>query len=219
MRPAGALFGGYHPGDSVWHRCGVGWKYLVVLALTLATLAVQHPWATIVSLLLTVVALLTTGLPARMTLAVPWALVVLLLVLAVFQLLIGQPDAAFVVSGNVLQAVLAARLMVCTTPASVLVDALVRAADRVPLVDGERLGLAVGIMLRSVPFLAGAFYDVRDAARARGLERHWVARLSPVVVRAVGFAQATGEALAARGLGDRSSDPRPASAGPPLPNR
>ena len=60
--------------------------------------------------------------------------------------------------------------------------------------------------------LTGAFLDVRDAARARGLERHWVARLSPVVVRAVGFAQATGEALAARGLGEgtpgRGPDPR-----------
>lgn len=204
MRPVASMFGSHQPGDSFWHRCRVGWKYLVVLALTMVALALQHPWASTASLLLTVAALLSTGLPARVTLTVPWSLVALLAVLAVFQLVIGQPDSAFVVPGNVLQAVLAARLLICTTPASVLVDALVRAADRVPFVDGERLGLAVGIMLRSVPFLAGAFYDVRDAARARGLERHWVARLSPVVVRAVGFAQATGEALAARGLGDGS---------------
>lgn len=218
MRPAASLFGGHHPGGSIWHRCGVGWKYLVVLALTMAALALQHPWATTVTLLLSVAALLTTGLPARLTLGVPWSLVVLLVVLAGFQLLVGQPDAAFIVPGNVLQAVLAARLIVCTTPASVLVDALVRAADRVPLVDGERLGLAVGIMLRSVPFLAGAFYDVRDAARARGLERHWVARLSPVVVRAVGFAQATGDALAARGLGDGTpTGPSPVPPSPPGP--
>lgn len=202
MRPAVALFGSYRPGGSVWHRVGVGWKYLVVLALTLPALFVQQPWVTATSLVLTVVCLAATGLPVRTTLAVPWSLAVLMLVLGGFQLLIGQPAAAFVVPGNVLQAVLAARLIICTTPASVLIDALVGAADRVPFVDGERFGLAVGIMLRSVPFLAGAFYDVRDAARARGLERHWVARLSPVVVRAVGFAQATGEALAARGLGE-----------------
>jgi len=133
---------------------------------------------------------------------VPRGLLVLLLVLAAFQVLIGQSALAFVVPGNVLLAVLAARLIIITTPASLLIDALVGAADRLPFVDGERLGLAVGIMLRSVPFLSGAFYDVRDASRARGLERHWVARLSPVVVRAVGFAQVTGEALAARGLGE-----------------
>lgn len=211
MRPASFLFGSYRPGDSPWHRLGVGWKYLVVLSLTLAALFVQQPWVTAGSLLLTLACLVTTGLPVRVTLAVPWSLVVFLAVLAVFQLLVGQPEAAFVVPGNVLQAVLAARLILCTTPATVLVDALVRAADRLPFVDGERFGLTVGVMLRSIPFLMGAFYDVRDAARARGLERHWLARLSPVVVRAVGFAQATGDALAARGLGEghpaRPADP------------
>lgn len=208
MRTAASLFGSYRPGSSSWHRLGVGWKYLVVLTLTLATLIVQRPEVTAVSLLATVACLLSTRLPLRVTLVVPWSLLLLLVVLAAFQLLVGQLAAAFVVPGNVLVAVLAARLLVCTTPASVLIDALVRGADRVPFVDGERLGLTVGIMLRSIPFLTGAFYDVRDAARARGLERHWLAGLSPVVVRAVGFAQATGDALAARGLGERpAADP------------
>ncbi|MFT3969841.1 MAG: energy-coupling factor transporter transmembrane protein EcfT [Micropruina sp.] len=205
MRSAASLFGGYRPGSSPWHRLGVGWKYLVVLILTLATLFAQRPEVTAVSLLATVVCLLSTRLPVRVTLVVPWSLLLLLIVLASFQLLVGQVAAAFVVPGNVLVAVLAARLLVCTTPASVLVDALVRGADRLPFVDGERLGLTVGVMLRSIPFLTGAFYDVRDAARARGLERHWLARLSPVVVRAVGFAQSTGDALAARGLGESSA--------------
>ncbi|MFT4295975.1 MAG: energy-coupling factor transporter transmembrane protein EcfT [Micropruina sp.] len=207
MRPATAIIGGYRPADSGWHRLGVGWKYLLVLVLIVTPLVLQQPWVTAGVLLLTVACLAGTGLPVRLTLALPWSLLVLLVVLAGFQLAIGQPGSAFVVPGNVLQAVLAARLILCTTPASVLVDALVRAADRVPFLDGERFGLAVGIMLRSIPFLTGAFYDVRDAARARGLERHWIARLSPVVVRAVGFAQATGQALAARGLGEG----RPAS--------
>lgn len=202
MRPSVSVFGGHLPGDSVWHRAGVGWKYLVVLALTLPALFVQQPWLTASGLVVCVGCLLACRLPARAVFAIPMALVILLAVLAVFQLLIGQPALAFVVPGNVLLAVWAARLIIVTTPASVLVDALVAAADRVPFVDGERFGLAVGIMLRSVPFLSGAFYDVRDAARARGLEWHWVARLTPVVVRAVGFAQATGDALAARGLGE-----------------
>lgn len=202
MRSSVSVFGGHLPGTSGWHRAGVGWKYLVVLALTLPALFVQEPWLTASGLVVVVACLLSCRLPARALFAIPVALVVLLVVLAAFQVLIGQPALAFVVPGNVLLAVWAARLIIVTTPASVLVDALVAAADRVPFVDGERFGLAVGIMLRSVPFLSGAFYDVRDAARARGLERHWVARLTPVVVRAVGFAQATGDALAARGLGE-----------------
>lgn len=205
MRSTDALFGSYRPGGSLWHRAGVGWKYLVVLVLTLPALIVQQPWLTAGALAVTVLCLLTTGAPVRATLGVPWALVGLLVVLAAFQVLIGQPALALVVPGNVLLAVLASRLLIVTTRASLLIDALVGAAGRIPFVDGERFGLSVGIMLRSVPFLTGAFYDVRDAARARGLERHWIARLTPVVVRAVGFAQSTGDALAARGLGEGRS--------------
>ena len=209
-----SLFGGHRPGDSVWHRAGVGWKYLVVLVLTLPALFVQQPWLTASGLVVVAGCLLSCRLPARAVFAIPVVLVVLLVVLAAFQLLVGQPALAFVVPGNVLLAVWAARLVIVTTPASVLVDALIAAADRVPLVDGERFGLAVGIMLRSIPYLGGAFYDVRDAARARGLERHWVARLTPVVVRAVGFAQATGDALAARGLGEGQGGGRRARRAP-----
>ncbi len=213
MRSTDVLFGSYRPGDSPWHRAGVGWKYLVVLLLTLPALIVQQPWLTGGAVAVTVVCLLTTRLPHRVTLVLSSGLLMLLAVLALFQVLIGQPALAFVVPGNVLLAVLAARLLIVTTRASTLIDALVGAAGRVPFVDGERFGLSVGIMLRSVPFLTGAFYDVRDAARARGLERHWPARLTPVVVRAVGFAQATGDALAARGLGEPNVPKRRASAG------
>ena len=208
MRRTDNLFGTYRPGTSPWHRIGVGAKYLVVLALTVPTLILQDTWWTGAALLVVVSCLLSTRLPARATLGLSTGLVGLLVVLAGFQVLIGQPALAFVVPGNVLLTVLAARLLILTTRASVLIDALVYAADRIPFVDGERFGLSVGIMVRSVPFLTGAFYDVGDAARARGLERHWLARLTPVVVRAVGFAQATGEALAARGLGERRPQPR-----------
>lgn len=202
------VFGSYRSADSAWHRFGVGLKYLAVLLLTLPALIVQQPWLTAGCLLLSIGCLLTTRLPLADTLRMPLTLVVLLVVLAVFQVLIGQPAMAFVVPGNLLAAVLAARLLIVTTRESVLIDALVAAASRLPFVEGERFGLTVGIMLRSIPFLTRAFHDVRDAARARGLERNWLARLTPVVVRAVGYAQATGDALAARGLGEGRSERR-----------
>jgi biotin transport system permease protein len=57
-------------------------------------------------------------------------------------------------------------------------------------------------MVRSLPHLLGAFDEVRDAATARGIRRSPVAYVAPVVVRAVAYAHATGDALAARGLGE-----------------
>ncbi|QLQ15451.1 MAG: hypothetical protein HZY73_06910 [Micropruina sp.] len=57
---------------------------------------------------------------------------VLVAILGAFQLLLGQPGMAAVVAGNVVLAVYAARLITLTTPASELVDAVVRAAARIP---------------------------------------------------------------------------------------
>jgi biotin transport system permease protein len=50
--------------------------------------------------------------------------------------------------------------------------------------------------------LVGTTLESRDAARARGLDRDPRALVIPAAVRMVGHARATGDALAARGLGD-----------------
>lgn len=197
------LLGLYVPGDSFWHRCGVWWKYFVVLACTAPALLLQLPIVTAVSLVLSAGVLLTTGLPRRVSWQTPRALTVFLAVVVVFQAFLGQFSQGVVVAGNLLAAVYAARLITLTTPPSALIDSLVSAARLIPGVDAERFGLAVAIMLRSIPFLFGTFADVRDSARARGLERNFFARLTPVVIRAVAFAEATGDALDARGLGGR----------------
>ena len=60
-------------------------------------------------------------------------------------------------------------------------------------------------MLRSVPALLTTATEVRDAARARGLDRSPRALLVPTAVRTVARARATGEALAARGIGDEAT--------------
>ena len=207
------LLGLFIAGDSRWHRIAVGPKYLAVLVLSLPALIWQQPWLTAASLLACVASLLTTGIAPRLTLVLPRALIVWLAVLAAVELLLQQPALAFVVPGNLLIAVLAARLVTFTTSPDALIDATVAAFAPLPGVDEERLALALAVMIRSVPHLLGSFAEVRDAARARGLERNLLARLTPVVVRAVAYAQATGEALDARGLG-QPRGPRPAATPP-----
>jgi biotin transport system permease protein len=93
--------------------------------------------------------------------------------------------------------------MTATTPMQEIIDGVVAASRPVRrLVDPEVLGLAIAVMLRSIPWVTGAFSDVRDAARARGLDRSLRAHLLPVVIHTVAYARSTGDALAARGLGD-----------------
>jgi biotin transport system permease protein len=198
------LFGLYIPGGSWLHRIAVGWKYLLLLALTVPVLVVAQPLPSLAGLVASLLLLATARVGLRPAWALPGALWVLLAVLAAYQVIVGRPDLAVVVTANLVTAVYASRLLTLTTPGPVLIDALVAALRpfRRLGVDPERVGLAIAIMLRSVPLLLDTFDQVRQAARARGRERNLFALVTPVVVRAVGQAQATGDALAARGLGE-----------------
>jgi len=92
---------------------------------------------------------------------------------------------------DVLALVLAGGVFVARTSPDELLD----------LLPG-RLGLAAVLMIRSIPALVGTVAETREAARARGCERDPRTWLTPAAVRAVARAHTTGEALAARGLGD-----------------
>lgn len=204
MRPQDQLFGLYLPGDSVVHRMGVGAKYALLFAATLPALLFDR-WPVALGVLgCSVLVLLATGLPARLTLRLPGGLVLLFVLVLGYHAVVGTPLVGVGVAATLLGCVYLSRALTMTTPAPILVDALVGATR--PLArfgfPAERFGLAVALMLRSIPFLVGLFGDVRTAARARGLERNWFALLTPAVIGAVAYAQRTGDALVARGLGD-----------------
>ncbi len=198
------LFGLLVPTDSWLHRLGAGWKYLLLLGLTVPVLAVAQPWLNLVALGAAMALLVSAQLPLRLVLGLPVGFWVLAAVLAAYQALTGRPDLAVVVTANLITAIYASRLLTMTTPGPALIDALVAALR--PLrrlgVNPERVGLSIAIMLRSVPVLLDSFTQVRQAAQVRGRERNLIALVTPVVVRAVGHAQATGAALAARGIGE-----------------
>jgi biotin transport system permease protein len=196
------LFSLYVPGDSPLHRIGVGWKYLIAVLLVVPAVGLAWPWLSLASLVASVLLLVAARLPVGYALRMPWGVWILAAVLAGYQLLLGSPGLALVVAANLVTAIYASRLLTATTTATVLVDALTRALRplRVVRVDPELVGLSVALMLRSIPVLLDAFGEVRAAARARGRERNPLTLVTPVVVRAVGHAQATGAALAARGL-------------------
>ncbi|MEO6529953.1 MAG: energy-coupling factor transporter transmembrane protein EcfT [Specibacter sp.] len=214
MRGQAHLVAGYVPGASPLHRMPLAVKAAVLFVV--AVLALGSP---IVSVRVGVVATTLTLLSVVMAHFVAglgwhrlWRAVRLMLV---FLILIGGyqwwqhgPWVAWQVVAAIVATVLASNVLTSSTPVDELLDGL--AAVVKPLArfgaDPERFSLTVALMLRSIPFVIGAFGDVRDAARARGLERNLLARSLPVVIATVGYARATGEALAARGLGDPEDD-------------
>lgn len=205
MNVHASLLGLHQPGQGWLFRLGAGWKYLLLLALSLPALILQV-WPVTLGLLILAIALLaSSGIGPLRALRLGWMMWLILGALAAYQLAVLNPRAAVVVPGNLLLAILAARLLTLTTPTPELLDALTAALRPLRFVglSPSRIALAVALMIRSIPYLLGLFDDARDAARARGAERNVVALLMPMVLGSVAHAERTGEALAARGLGER----------------
>lgn len=205
------LFGTYRPRDNWLHRVPVGAKGLALLVLSVVLMlpwqrwipGLDHPWPVPLACLVLLMALGATG-------GVGWrswwgtvrpALLIFAL-LAGYHVLVGTPHRGAGVLLTVLAAMFATRILLETTPQAVLLDGLVRLLGPLRLVGGnpERVGLAIQIMLRAIPYLLGVVTDIRSAAAARGIRMGPVRAATPAVVAAVAHAQRTGEALAARGL-------------------
>ncbi|OXM67466.1 MULTISPECIES: energy-coupling factor transporter transmembrane component T family protein [Amycolatopsis] len=195
----------YEPGTSVLHRAPAGVKFLALLALAAVIFVLRSPlWLGV----LCAVAVVGYGV-ARVSWRRCWGLLrsLGLLVVVVFALqwwLLGL-EPAVVVCLRIVAALAAANLVTLTTRVDDLVAAVERGLG--PLrrfgVRPERLGLLVGLTLQAVATLTGIAGEVREAAKARGADRSVVAFTVPFLVRTLRHADELGEALAARGEGDR----------------
>lgn len=198
------LLGLYHPGSSPLHRAGPGVKAAGLAVVGVVVVLARGPGWSLVPLLATAVAALVARLPLAPTVRGLRGVLVTAALIGGYQWWQRGWAVGAEVASDLVTVVLAATIVTATTPADRLLDGVVRAAR--PLrrlgVSPEVVSLAVALMLRAVPALARTSAEVRDAARARGLGRSPRALLVPAAVRAVGRARLTGEALAARGLGD-----------------
>ncbi|MHC5560348.1 energy-coupling factor transporter transmembrane component T family protein [Kocuria sp.] len=196
------LFGSYAPGTSVLHRAPLWAKALGLVAVSLAVVLAPSWRVPAVLTGLLVLAGSAAGIRARQW----WhglapALPVLVL-LGVYHVLGAGPAAAADVLLTIVVFLVLTRVLMHTTPLSALLDGVVWLCGPVRLVgaDPERIGLAVSLMLRSIPFVVGSVADLRDAVHARGLRPHPVRLVTPAVISTVAYAQRTGQALAARGF-------------------
>jgi biotin transport system permease protein len=194
----------YRHGTSVMHRLPAGAKLAGLAVLGVVVVVARGPVSAVVLLGVALGATAAGRVPLRGVARSLLPVLVTAALVGAFQWWQQGPGVAVEVAADLLTLVLAAGAVTATTPADRMLDLL----DRVlrPLrrlgVRPDVVALAVALMLRSVPVLQATAQEVRDAARARGLERSPRALLVPTAVRTVARARATGEALVARGIGD-----------------
>lgn len=207
------LLGGYRPADTCLHRLSAGTKLLALLVAG-PLVAILRGWPSgLLALGVTVVLVALARMPGRDLVRALRGLLLLVLVLGGWLTRQeGWPRAVETV-GDLVALVLLATVVTTTTPVDAILDVVERALEppsrlvrRIPghrfRLEPERVALAFSLVLRTIPATIGLAEETRDAARARGLERDVRARLTPFAIRVVADAQATGEALHARGVGD-----------------
>lgn len=125
-----------------------------------------------------------------------WALAILFVV----QLWFAGMDVAAAVALRLAALILLASLVTLTTRMSAMVDVLERVlAPLRPIgVDPAKVGLAISLAIRFIPAVAGVFAEVREAQRARGVERNLLALAVPLIVRTLKMADEVAEAIDAR---------------------
>lgn len=198
-----ASLGLFRPGSGPLHRLPALVKLLGLAALGVAVVVAGGPLASLALFGVAALALVLARPPVRTTVRGLAPLVALAGLAAGYQVWRGDRTRAVEVATDLLTLVLAATAVTVSTPMADLLAVMVRAAR--PLrrwLPPEALGLAVALMLRTVPALGRVLVETRDAARARGLGRDPRALLIPAALRTVARAQATGQALAARGIGE-----------------
>jgi biotin transport system permease protein len=125
-----------------------------------------------------------------------WLLGMLLAV----QLLFGEADQGIAMVLRLAALILLAALVTLTTRTGDMVMALERALR--PLarlgIDPDRISLAISLALRFIPVLGERLAQIREAQRARSLDRNLLALAVPLLVHCLRTADAVADAIEAR---------------------
>lgn len=205
--------GAYRPGRSPLHRLRPGAKLIGLVVFAVAVIASRGWIGTAAALAIGIGLAALAGLRWRDLWRVSRGFALIAIPLFVFTAAssaLAQGDwsagliRGFEVVGDLLALVLAASAFTASTAASDLLDTIVWALTPLrPLgVDPDRVALAFSLAIRAIPGIQDLARETQAAASARGLDRDPRARVVPFVLRTVAHAQATGEALAARGIGE-----------------
>jgi len=198
------MIGIYYPGTSWLHRAPPGLKLVMLLLFTTTIVIFRSLPVLAGAALLIFIAYTLARIPMGLALKQLRPLRWIVLLLMAFQWWLLGWERAIEIVGTLVLAVAAAALITLTTTTTAMLATLERMLTpaRFIGVDIEKVALVLTLTIRVVPVIADIVGSVRDARRARGLERNARAFVTPVVIRTVGYSHDLGDALIARGVGD-----------------
>jgi biotin transport system permease protein len=198
------LFGIYQPGTTFLHRMPAGAKLLAMAAISVVTVVFRSPVTSVGLLAVVIVLLAVARVRLALLLRTLRGLLVVMTLITAYQVWQQGWAHAVTVVGALVGLILLATVLTVTTSVDEMLDTVTRAVApfRRFGVEPDMVALAFSLMIRGIPTTIELASETRQAAMARGLERNPRALVTPMVLRTVAHARATGEALHARGVGD-----------------
>ncbi|URK17052.1 energy-coupling factor transporter transmembrane protein EcfT [Thalassospira sp. GO-4] len=194
------ITGLYIDGNSVLHRAQAGPKILAMVALGTGVFMVPD-WPVVSLVLASVIALYRlSGFGWRVIIAQIRPMAWLLAIFFAVQLWLNDWQAGLLVITRIAAIVMFASLITLTTKTSDMLASLERALRPLkPLgVNPEKVSLAISMVLRFIPVIATVASEIRDAQRARGLDRSILAMIVPLIIRTLKMADDVADAIEAR---------------------
>lgn len=204
-----AVIGIYLPRNSPIHRLRPGIKVVSLAVLGTVLFATSNVYAICAALVFVVALYAVARITFKEALAQIRPLLYILVIIFVVQVIFDSLETAFVVVARLIALVMLASLVSLTTKVSAMVDAIETAL--LPLerlgINASKCSLALSMAIRFVPAIAEKFQEVREAQKARGLDRSIKALAVPLIIRTIRIATEVAEALDARSY-DGTKKPR-----------
>ena len=192
----------YVPGSGPLYRLPAGAKLLALLLVGVGLVVAADHRVALAALVVALVLYPLVGLPLGRAWSVLRVLWPFLLAIGLFQIVFGEWQTALRLCAQLAALVLFANLVTLTTRVREMLDLfewMVRPLRHVGAAP-DRIALVLALTIRSIPMVAAAWQAAREGYLARGLTGYPHLLVVPVIVQLLRMADATGEALVARGI-------------------
>lgn len=188
-------------GDGWLHRLPARYKLLALMMAGIVLFFVHHLWGLLFAFAISCVLVWSTGISARACWRQVRGLLYVLITIGGFTVIFHGWLEGAVVMLRVAALVGLALAVTLSTPSSAMIATCERALmpfERLGWVDAGKVALALALTLRFIPEIWQQFQDIREAQAARGLARHPLALLVPLIVKTLKRAQQVAQAIDAR---------------------
>lgn len=192
----------YTQANSLMHRLPVGVKLCLLIIISTGLFFITAWPLMCVALCIVLILYKVTKIPSKTLIAQIKPALWLCLFLFAAQSFFNHWEVGVLVSVRLMTLLLLASLLTLTTRMSDMIDTLQASLGWLTWfhINPAKVSLAISLTLRFIPVISRITEEVREAQKARGLEKSLIALAIPVIIRTLKSADDVADAITSRGF-------------------